>query len=71
MSFIGQISHFSDLQLLSEKTPLSGPGTLKTRAGRKRRRDNTEPAGDKEMDSLENEYKSKWKRFQLEIGHFR
>ena len=56
-----RFSHFSDLQLLSEKTPLSGPGTLKTRAGRKRRRDDTEPAG--EMDSLENEYKSKWKSF--------
>ena len=54
---------FSVLQLLPEKTPLSGPSTLKTRAGRKRRRDNSEPTGDKEMESLENEYRRKWKRF--------
>lgn len=49
--------------MLPEKTPLSGPGTLKTRAGRKRRGDDAEQAGDKEMESLENEYRSKWKRF--------
>jgi len=49
-------------QLLPEKTPLSGPGTLKTRAGRKRRRDDARTAGDKEMESVENEYRSKWKR---------
>ena len=53
----------SYLQLLPEKTPLSGPSTLKTRAGRKRRRDDTELTGNKEMESLENEYRSEWKRF--------
>jgi len=47
----------SSRKLLPEKTPLSGPVTLKTRAGRKRRRDDAEQAGDKAMESLENEYR--------------
>ena len=51
------------MQFLQEKTPLSGPSTLKTRAGQKRRRDDTESTGNKEMESLENDYKSEWKRF--------
>ena len=46
---------------LSEKTPLSGPGTLKSRAGRKRGRNDAKSAGDKEIESLENEYRSKCK----------
>lgn len=51
------------MQLLPEKTPLSGPTTLKTRAGRKRGRNDTEPTGDRGMESLEKEYRGKWKRF--------
>ena len=46
---------------LSEKTPLSGPGTLKSRAGRKRERNDAKSAGDKEIKSLENEYRGKCK----------
>ena len=40
------------LQPLIEKTPLSGPGELKTKRGRKRRKDDAESM----TDSLENEY---------------
>ena len=49
------------LQFLSKKTPLSGPGALKTRAGRKRRREDAESAGKEGMESLENEYRGELK----------
>ncbi|XP_078382632.1 centromere protein U-like isoform X2 [Oculina patagonica] len=47
----------SSRKLLPEKTPLSGPGALKTRAGRKRRRNEAESTRNEEMESLENEYR--------------
>jgi len=40
-----------------EKTPLSGPATLKTRKGQKRKRDDAKSMGNKEKGSLENEYR--------------
>lgn len=55
------IRHY--LQLLSEKTPLSGPGALKTRAGRKRNRNEAGSNRNEEMESLEFEYRGEWERF--------
>ena len=59
------------LQPPIEKTPLSGPGVLKKKRGRKRRKDDTESLADEEKDSLENEYQGKWqKETGMNIGGF-
>lgn len=42
---------------LFEKTPLSGPGKLKAKRGRKRTKDDAESKTTEEEDSLENEYR--------------
>ena len=42
---------------LFEKTPLSGPGKLKAKRGRKRTKDDAESKKTEEEYSLENEYK--------------
>lgn len=47
-------------QALLEKTPLSGPGALKTRKGRKRRREDAKTVGNGDRDTLENEYQGEW-----------
>ena len=52
---------FFHLQLLSDKTPVSGPVAFKTRNSRKRKGKVAEPTGDEEMESLENEYRSEKK----------
>ena len=52
---------FFHLQLLSDKTPVSGPVAFKTRNNRKRKGKVAEPTGDEEMESLENEYRSEKK----------
>ena len=52
---------FFHLQLLSDKTPVSGPVALKTRNSRKRKGKVAEPTGDEEMESFENEYRSEKK----------
>lgn len=41
----------------SQKTPLSGPGKLKAKRGRKRTKDDAESKTTEEEDSLENEYR--------------
>ena len=46
--------------MLSDKTPRSGPGAFKARTGRKRRRNNAEPLGDEQMESLDNEYRGEY-----------
>ena len=45
---------------------------LKTKRGRKRRKDDTESTADKEKDSLENEYQGKWeKKIQRRYEYWR
>lgn len=47
----------TDSSSLFEKTPLSGPGKLKAKRGRKRTKDDAESKTTEEEDSLENEYR--------------
>ena len=47
----------TDSSSLFEKTPLSAPGKLKAKRGRKRTKDDAESKTTEEEDSLENEYR--------------